>query len=83
MIVDVPKAPLSFLDAATIQVSVVRPDESVVERASVAVSDDVLDVDFHEEDLTLPGRYVGQVSCWVEGAVSIFGPAFTFEVSPS
>ena len=83
MIVDVAKTPVSFLDADSIQVSVVRPDDSVVERPSFAVSDDVLDVDFHDEDLTLPGTYVGQVSLMVDGAVSIFGPAFTFEVSPS
>lgn len=82
-LVTVEGAPMPLTEVEDIQVSVVRPDASVVERIASAVSSNILAVDFHDDDLTLPGSYVGQVSCWVEGAVSIFGPAFTFEVSPS
>lgn len=81
--VAVDKAPLPMTEATRIQATVVRPDDSVVEREAVAVDPKAILVKFHDDDLTLPGTYVGQVSCWVGGAVSIFAPAFTIEVSPS
>jgi hypothetical protein len=82
-LVTVEGAPRPLTEVEDIQVSVVRPDDSVVERDGVAVSSNTLRVYFHEEDLTLPGTYVGQVSFQAESAVSIFGPAFTIDVPPS
>lgn len=76
MVVDVINAPLSLLDVTDIVVTIRRPDESVIERPAFAISDDVLDLDLHPADLTLSGTYVGQVSYQVDGATSIFGPAF-------
>lgn len=83
MIVTVDKAPPALYEATDIVVSVVRPDESVVEREAFAVAVDALDLALHDEDLKLSGRYVGQVSYYADGVVSIFGPAFSFEVPPS
>lgn len=82
-LVNVEGAPRPLTEVEDIQVSVVRPDDSVVERSAVAVLPSVLKVAFHDDDLTLSGTYVGQVSFQAGGAVSVFGPAFTFEIPPS
>ena len=81
MIVPVRNVPVSLLRVSHINVAIRRPDDSVVERPALAMSSEALDLELHEGDTILDGRYVGQVACRIDGAVSIFAPAFEFEVT--
>ena len=82
VVVTLHRPPVPMTQATNIQIALVRPDESVVERTARALTDHQLALDLHPEDLTLDGEYVGQVSCHVRGARTICAPAFHIEVVP-
>lgn len=67
---------LDLRGATDIVATIVRPDETVVERPAVPFNERRIELALHEDDMVLPGRYLGEVSLNLDGDRHVFSPAF-------
>ena len=66
----------SLKSVSECEVTILRPDMSVIVRKAKPVEDFRVELDLHSDDLSLPGEYTGEVRCELDGTEVKYSPAF-------
>lgn len=67
---------LDLSEATDVKAFIKRPDESLIERDAIPFAPQRIELALHPDDLSLSGRYLGEVRLNLGGEEHVFSPAF-------